>query len=551
MDVLLPNAQFVAAPTRPPLPLWRWAGLGALLLAEVILLSLRFDAGTLAQEQEWWANVLRQARFIPQLGIVTALAVLVFGGPRWMEEFQRLPRERSRPLLVWLFLLGHLLLFALFYQLTSAVLEGEIRARAHPGVWVIGWLGTALLTVGCWAGAILPPRLWLGLVRRCAGTLLLGACLGFLAWRAGRFTEQLWEPLGQATLWLVRGLLATGYRDLVWNPDQFVVGTPRFWVEIAPQCSGYEGIGLIAIFLSFYLWFYRHELRFPQAVLLLPLGMAVIWLANVVRIAALIAVGNVSPTVALAGFHSQAGWIAFNAVSLGLIAVTRRSRFFAVVDASGPPVSWANATAAFLAPLFAFLAVAMLTGAFAVDVDWLYPLRVLAAGALLWRFRRHYVALGWDFSWAAVAIGVGVFPFWLALESASSHPVPAALTAALGGTWMGWIGVWLLFRVLGSVIVVPLAEELAFRGYLTRRLIANDFQEVPLGRFSWFSFLASSVLFGALHNSRPWAGTLAGVCYALAFYRRGKLGDAVVAHAITNALLAAYVLATGNWSLWM
>jgi hypothetical protein len=33
-------------------------------------------------------------------------------------------------------------------------------------------------------------------------------------------------------------------------------------------------------------------------------------------------------------------------------------------------------------------------------------------------------------------------------------------------------------------------------------------------------------------------------------YRRGELSDAVAAHAITNALIAAYVLATGAWTLW-
>jgi CAAX prenyl protease-like protein len=108
---------------------------------------------------------------------------------------------------------------------------------------------------------------------------------------------------------------------------------------------------------------------------------------------------------------------------------------------------------------------------------------------------------------------------------------------------------WLLFRVLGSVLTVPLAEELAFRGYLTRRLIRADFQEVPLGRFTWLSFLISSAVFGALHG-RWLAGTLAGMIYALALYRRGRLADAVLAHATTNALIAAYVLTTGTWSLW-
>ena len=70
------------------------------------------------------------------------------------------------------------------------------------------------------------------------------------------------------------------------------------------------------------------------------------------------------------------------------------------------------------------------------------------------------------------------------------------------------------FRIVGSVVAVPLAEELAFRGYLTRRLIAADFQDVPLGRLTWLSFLVSSALFGALHG-RWLAGILAGMIYAM------------------------------------
>jgi CAAX prenyl protease-like protein len=110
--------------------------------------------------------------------------------------------------------------------------------------------------------------------------------------------------------------------------------------------------------------------------------------------------------------------------------------------------------------------------------------------------------------------------------------------------------VWLVFRVIGSVIAVPFAEELAFRGYLMRRLISADWNDIPTTRFTWISLLVSSALFGALHPGRWLAGTLAGVLFAIALYRRGNVLDAVVAHAMANALIAAYVLSTGSWGLW-
>ena len=110
-------------------------------------------------------------------------------------------------------------------------------------------------------------------------------------------------------------------------------------------------------------------------------------------------------------------------------------------------------------------------------------------------------------------------------------------------------GLWIFFRVIGSVITVPIVEELAFRGYLIRKLIARDFENVPLNQFTWLSFLLSSVLFGLLHG-RWVAGIIAGMLFALALYRRGQLGDAVFAHVTANGLIAAYVLVYGKWALW-
>lgn len=89
---------------------------------------------------------------------------------------------------------------------------------------------------------------------------------------------------------------------------------------------------------------------------------------------------------------------------------------------------------------------------------------------------------------------------------------------------------------------------MAFRGFLNRRLIAAEFDKVPLNRFTWLSFILSSLAFGFLHSS--WfAGSLAGMLYALVVYRRGRLGDAVLAHAVTNAMLAVVALVSGQWFL--
>ncbi|NDF40252.1 MAG: CAAX prenyl protease-related protein [Proteobacteria bacterium] len=97
---------------------------------------------------------------------------------------------------------------------------------------------------------------------------------------------------------------------------------------------------------------------------------------------------------------------------------------------------------------------------------------------------------------------------------------------------------------------VPIAEELFFRGFVIRRCIGPDVDAVPVGEFTWLSFLLSSVAFGVLHGDAWVAGTVAGMLFALALYTRRRLDDAIVAHATTNALLSGYVVATGSWAQW-
>jgi len=57
------------------------------------------------------------------------------------------------------------------------------------------------------------------------------------------------------------------------------------------------------------------------------------------------------------------------------------------------------------------------------------------------------------------------------------------------------------------------------------------------------------VAFGALHGS--WlVATLAGIGFAAARYHRGKLFDAICAHASANLMLGLYVLLGRQWSYW-
>jgi exosortase E/protease (VPEID-CTERM system) len=385
---------------------------------------------------------------------------------------------------------------------------------------------------------------------RSALSLVAGPALGTAAYVIGLLAREQWRPLSGATLRLVRSLLSLLFSETVCRPDERIVGTPSFHVQIAPACSGYESMGLIAVLLCIALWMFRRDLRFPRAFALLPMAMALMWLANAVRITAMVALGTWGfPELALAGFHSLAGWLLFLMIGLGLTASVRQIAFFSTAGTETPSRT-AVLDGAYLMPAMALIATAMVTGAFAPGFDRYYPARVIAVLVAVSLYRRSYAELRLAWSWEAVAIGCGVFALWIALEpwgATASTGMP--IRSGLESLPRGWATTWLIFRVVGSVLTVPLAEELAFRGYLTRRMIAADFQSVPPGRLTWWTFLVSSVLFGALHG-RWVAGTLAGMAYCLAYHRRGELTDAVVAHGVTNGLIAVAVLATGAWSLW-
>jgi CAAX prenyl protease-like protein len=188
----------------------------------------------------------------------------------------------------------------------------------------------------------------------------------------------------------------------------------------------------------------------------------------------------------------------------------------------------------------------MITRIFTTDFDLLYPLRAILVGAVLLLYRRRIAELGWRGSSWAAGPGLLIFLGWMALE-----PPPAQSAIASGLAQLpGWAAVaWLAFRAIGSSLTVPLAEELAFRGYVIRKLTSSDFQAVPDGRASVLALVVSSLMFGLMHG-RFLAGTLAGVALALTLYRRGRLADAVVAHGTANALIAVYALSTQQWSVW-
>jgi len=463
-----------------------------------------------------------------------------------------------------------------------ACLGGASAGAIEPILGRQGQLLLALPLACAWLATVV--ALWVppGLdARPILGGL---ACITAVLWGMVQLegvTKLLWDISGGPTVDLVEFLLAPFAGGPVVRPEPFVIGTEDFQVRIKTECGGFQGIGLITMMLAGYLWWFRAIHRFPQSFLLFPIGILLSLTANILRITALILVGIwIDPKIAVDGFHSQAGWITFLVVGLGMIWVAQQMRFFTIAPtadelpseqgddadraavalpatalapgpSSEPGISHGPSTVACLLPFLALTAVTILTQAFTSGFNYLYPLRVIAVAAVLWSLRRHYSPGRDPISIVAVAIGVLTFLIWMALAPGYGLEDPEKI-AAMDPAQLGqpWALLWLLFRVAGYTITVPIAEELVFRGFLARRLIDDDVERVPVGTFTWLSFLASSLAFGLMHGADWPRATLAGAAFALVLYHRRRLSDAIVAHATINACLAGYVIATGSWTEW-
>ena len=398
--------------------------------------------------------------------------------------------------------------------------------------------------------AFLPFALWTNLFQRVRPVLIFGLSMSVAASVLGWLALNFWQSSSRATLWVAYAMVRPFAPEVTADPAAFIIGSPAFSVEISRECSGYEGLALVLVFTSAWLWFHRTSWRFPHALALIPLGLAAAWTLNCVRIACLLYIGMAgAPEIAFGGFHSQAGWLSFNAIALGICLLSRRVAWLTGEDTPHSVSFYSTRTAVYLLPFTVLLTAAMVSRLSSGDFEWLYPIRVIATAAALAYFVKAYRALDWRIGWTSVGLGLVAFATWIGLERLVSDSVltmPSALANADGPTKFAWLAV----RTLGSIITVPIAEELAFRGYLLRRFASPEFELVDRKTVTWMTVLLSSLAFGVLHGDRWVAASIVGALYAVAYLRRGSIGDAVAAHATTNALIALWVLGVGDWRLW-
>jgi CAAX prenyl protease-like protein len=109
----------------------------------------------------------------------------------------------------------------------------------------------------------------------------------------------------------------------------------------------------------------------------------------------------------------------------------------------------------------------------------------------------------------------------------------------------------LVLRVIRASLLVPVLEELFWRGWLPRWIQDSKFQRVPLGQYTPLAFWATAALFAAEHGPFWDVGLLCGIIYNWWMKRTASLGDLVVVHATTNFALSMFIIASERWTFWM
>lgn len=191
---------------------------------------------------------------------------------------------------------------------------------------------------------------------------------------------------------------------------------------------------------------------------------------------------------------------------------------------------------------------------------WMYSLRVVVTTAVLLAFSRQPLAHGPARPFASAFLGAAVFLLWIgpdvifgpgyrhfwlfqnSVTGTAASSIPPDLRNRL------W---FLALRTASCTLLVPPVEELFWRGWLMRWIIASDFRKIPLGTYQASAFWLVAFMFAAEHGPYWEVGLATGVLYNWWMVRTRNLADCIIAHAVTNGLLSAYILWSGQFQYWL
>ena len=181
---------------------------------------------------------------------------------------------------------------------------------------------------------------------------------------------------------------------------------------------------------------------------------------------------------------------------------------------------------------------------------------VLVAAILL--FSRRLLPTSAPHWMASIAIGLGVCALWIAPDALIPgwrlHPVfqnsiTGHVTTSIDPS--EFTPLMLALRTMRASLIVPVLEELFWRGWLPRWVQDLDVAKIPIGKYTPLAFWGTAVLFAAEHGPFWEVGLLCGIIFNYWIMRTRSLGDLILTHTVTNLALSLYVIWTARWMFWM
>ena len=530
----------VSSPARFRLPVF----LLALAALELLVVSLAYQHDFVftcrATAPAWFCAFA--GRIVPRvLGAAAALGLFAFANRAFLANLPWRRTIDTNALMLNAF--GVAFVFLPWFILSDA--SSPVIVLLGALSWSIGGL---LATAG-FALAMLPAPSWRAIAQKGGLTLAPLVVIAMALPELSELLFPIWNQTGGVTDLTFNAVLKItelmGY-DVISIPEDKYIGDDTFAILVGAQCSGIEGFLLITVFLAIYLTLFRDELRFPLVLILFPLGILLSWVFNVARISGLLAIGfNGHPELAVGGFHSHAGWLSFTVLSILMILATRAVPWFnraapvsQTASRQAPDVLpfFSDPTVMRILPFLVFMASALVVSTLSQTPGQHYPWRALAMAAALAAFWPTLRTLPWRVDALSVVAGIGIGLLWIVTAPATGSAPYGTLTGTA-------LAIWLVARLLGTTLLVPVIEELFFRDYLLLRLVRSD-RIWPM----LLAVVVSTVAFAALHD-RWILAAIAGLVFAGLTLRSRNVTDAIVAHALANGSIAVWALVTDSWHI--
>ena len=226
--------------------------------------------------------------------------------------------------------------------------------------------------------------------------------------------------------------------------------------------------------------------------------------------------------------------------------------------ASPTPVPTPTTTLAWVGPFAVFMAWLALDKYLPITNPGKEILRDAVLVVALFGFSRRVIPTKAPYWLPSILLGIAVCALWIAPDllipgwrssAIFQNSITGHLKTSIPPTEL--TALMLVLRTMRAALLVPIIEELFWRGWLVRWLQNNHFERVPIGQFTPLAFWVSALLFAAEHGPYWEVGLLCGIIYNWWLWRTKSLGDLIVVHGVTNLALSLYVIATKRWEFWM